>query len=349
MKKRFLASLLLLTYFSNDAVANIETGLYCESCSNINAAKTFLRDSGLGPTVECNQSSCFPSPPEIIQVGNGRHVYTLKASRTIIYPHTLEITENNQPLNVASYQELYQTWEEFKQFVFSHNLYVVPSSIPELTSNRSDVMSTGEQCPDTTAAKALTNPNLMDHIFQKAEVELATGLGTPNHRQLSEKLLGSNMVLSNGAMGGVFKGVNVSASISKNDSNQTVSYIAEFSETEVNASVSDRLVFTFDYHGLDANNIPVMNMKLIPGASRIGGKSLSVLSGNFGTAFIDNECLQNSLKRFKHISSGTFESSQVDVNDIPHIPPGQDREVQMCQYYFNQPGVYSMTWYAPCN
>lgn len=188
----------------------------------------------------------------------------------------------------------------------------------------------------------------MDHILQKAEIELAAGLGSYHNRQLSQKLYNSNMTVFNGGLSGNFRGVNVSASVASNESNISLSYIAEFSESEVNASRADRLVFTFDFHGLSVTNVPVLGMKLDPSASRIGGKSLSVLSGSYGTPFIDNACLQTSLKQYKNISTGTFESTEVASSDLPNIPQEQSKDVRICRYYFNQPGVYSMTWYAPC-
>lgn len=362
MKKSFLIPLLLVASLPVYARTVLESGLYCQSCESVSAAKTFLRESGRGPIVECDSENCFPSPPEVFQIGNGNRVFTLKASRNFAYPHSLNISENNQPLNSASYQALYQTWEEFKLFVLNNNLYQVPPSLPELTNNYgfspanselinsvSPALGSGEQCPDVTAAKALTNPKLMDHLFTKARIELAAGLGSYHNRQLSKLLRDSNMTAVNGGIGGTFKGVNVSASVTGNKSNQSLSYIAGFSESEVEASISDMLVFNFDFHGLDSNNIPVLNMKLAPDASRIGGQSLAVLSGRYGTAFIDNACLQASLKQFKNISVGTFSSTEVAMSDIPNIPPGQNKDVSMCRYYFNQPGVYSMTWYAPCD
>ena len=348
MRKGFLIPLFLFAYLPVNAVANIETGLYCKSCGSVNAAKSILHESGLGPIVKCSGTNCIPSSPEVFQVGNGNRVFTLKASRSSVYPHSLNISENSQPLNRASYQELYQTWEEFKQFVLNNNLYLVPPSIPDLTNYVSPTKAMGEQCPDVTAARALTSPSLMDHIFQKAEIELAAELGSYHNQQLSEKLYNSNLTAFNAKLSGNFRGVNVSASVASNESNISLSYIAEFSESEVNASIADMLVFTFDFHGLSTNNTPVLGMKLLSDASRIGGKSLSVLSGSYGTPFIDNACLQTSLKQYKNISTGTFESTEVASSDLPNIPQEQSKDVRICRYYFNQPGVYSMTWYAPC-
>ncbi|WP_417347199.1 hypothetical protein [Ferrimonas sp.] len=283
----FTATLLSCNVFAEDAIL-------CDSCTSYEAARN--QAEKYAPELEChNSGGGDPSFGPSMTCGSTAKRITLVSSLSGATYSFDVYHENVEPWSVVVSTKSVSADAEyvFRELAKFHR--TLTSSIREAEKEDISYSSpslysaqTESNCPTGTALDTLADPNKLEQLMTKMELQISTNYMSHNNRANVNP-----RAYASGYAGG-YKGF--SYSVTHEASRQVPTYVETFDFSErPNTGVKDRLVFRVGTFGTDENNIKSLTFDLIPDASRVGGYTLSGLQGKNGTLKVDNACIREKL------------------------------------------------------
>ncbi|RUO31559.1 hypothetical protein CWE12_00740 [Aliidiomarina sedimenti] len=290
MKVRLLA--LSGLFFSSITFA--ETAVICESCSTESAAEAFAKSnantlqcsSEFGPDITCQSINKVITFVD----SNSGQAYKYNVFHERDFPWSVQA----ERIPLSSDRE--ESFRILMKFVRDSNSAITEASadsheilgsfnISSSSANRSS--NSDGACPTDTALSALTNPNTLDSIQNRAAIEIGTKLISRNND------LNLNPVKIDRSYSLSFLGL--TSSILADSASRDPSFIVTFDESERPGSRKDFFAYQVSILGFDEQNLPIMNFNLL-GASQVAGYRLENLSGSSGSLAIENECVKERLE-----------------------------------------------------
>jgi len=338
----FFVSLFLCTF------VYAETAIICDNCSTESTALSFAKSKA--NQIEC--SSAFSSKKTC--QSQSKIVTFVDFSSGKAYKYNV-FHESTYPWNVKAEKMILTTdrKESFKKLIFF--IKDINNSISEASSElgrvvgssylnslqKSTYSKSAETCPVNTALSALTNPNTLDFIQDRASIEIGTRMISKNND------INLNPVKINNSWTLNFKGFN--STIIADGAKRNPSFVVSFNDSERTSSRQDFFAYSVNILGYDEQSIPIINFTLSD-SSRVSGYALGALKGNNGPLEITNKCVQEKFE--EAVNAGVLTSRATPISgsgggipESPSIGSGSGSYQPSCQIIdFHQNGIRLYTF-----
>jgi hypothetical protein len=328
-------------------LANFSTpdykGQFCSTCTS--KSKAFQRAKIYAPQRNCYPvNSSTPMTPDNMQCTSAnKQVFLVHPISGITYgfwvthedfiPYDVKVTAfsltNTQKEVFAEAASFY---EEVKQVLLSTSGHNV--SRLGFSNTRNQTQQVEQSCPTDSALATLLDPSKMMDLETFALAEITTGLG--NGIDIHKRIY-QGARFTSGSVSLSHRGASASVAISEGE--QPLVYVKTFNESEEASSFGDVLAINIDHIGWDANNVPLLGMKLSKAHSRIaGGKRIeTLLQALHGPQEINNECVLFQLKKLSQLGDFKLKDGSAARFGNPRgTPPGagDSGKVTGCTIYF---------------
>ncbi|MEI5640268.1 hypothetical protein [Pseudoalteromonas sp. UG3-2] len=303
--KRIVLFLVVLLVAPLMAHANYE-GKFCSSCTSQSAAE--FKAQNYAPHLSCYPlNSSAPMTPDNMQCTSAINTvilvhpssgttYGFKVTHEDTFPYDVKTT----PFALSQFEkegfaEAATFYEGLKRVMDRANAQDL-SGFNLTWANTSGNISTATSCPDNTALATLVSPEKMSQLDQIATVEIGLGMG--EGAAVREKI----------EKGARFSSTSVSVPAGRSqatftanipEGERSLTYQRKFNQSEVAGSLADVIVFNLTFFGWDDNHMPLLDIRLNKGATRIAGSKRlqSLLMAEDGPQTITNPCILEQLKK----------------------------------------------------
>lgn len=263
---------------------------FCPDCTDISNAR--LKAISLAPNAQCDYGnppqlppiSCSPVSRRVV-LGNHLtgQIFVFLITVDELMTNVVEGTLTDQEAQaIDAIFELRQAWSAIDfNFVVDHG--VILDGFGHTSVNLSDVVLTtkgGEVCPSGTALEAVLDQALLQPLRDEIAMKLINDLQQRfEDLNPSVNVNGISVVISNFGFSMNWENVGNGPGVAT----------FEFTVSETNTPIPDRLVFDLSFNGFTASGSPIINSQLNTGSSRAAGVRVSDLVN--GSATVDNDCV----------------------------------------------------------
>lgn len=328
--------------FANSSASDYR-GQFCSLCTSESKAQQMAK-------TYAPQKSCYPlkpsapMTPENMQCTSAKkQVFLVHPSSGTTYgfwvthedflPYDVKVTAFSlTEVQKKVFAEAASFYEEMKHVLATTSSQNV--SRYGLSNVRSQAQQPEQSCPSNSALATLLDPSKMMALEELALAEITVGMGDGidvNKRiYQGARFTGGSVSLSH-------FGASVSVSIPEHE--QPLVYAKTFYENEESSSFRDVLALSIDHIGWDAENVPLLGIKLNKAHSRVaGGKRITtLLQALHGPQEITNECVLYQLEKLSQFGQLKLKDGSAtrfgNSGGIP-LESGDSSKVTGCTIHF---------------